>query len=199
MEKEKKSYFDFRFGFILIFFLFCVFFITYYTVDYLQNRMFQKYLQQNEKSIPQKNSINFWQVKYLQKKCKISEDWARQILHEVGRYSHGRVLLAIAITESHLKLEKHSETAWGLMGINPKIWIQELTTMGIIKQPEDLLDLNGAFAAGNYVFTLYLQKADHDLDKALRFYVNGPYNKVKTTYPDKVRKVLGQLLIESGN
>ena len=96
-----------------------------------------------------------------------------KIYNAAARTGNRDLILAICLVESNFNPQVESDKgAIGLMGIMPGVWLEELTTQGIIREREDLYKISGNIAVGAYVLATYLSETN-DLRQALNRYVGG--------------------------
>lgn len=100
------------------------------------------------------------------------------------------LIIAVCLVESRFNPSaKSSKGAIGLMGIVPRIWLEELKAEGIVKDRRDLYIIQHNIASGAYVLAKYLAKTNN-LEKALLHYVGGDPD-----YPGKVLQALGEIYL----
>lgn len=119
---------------------------------------------------------------YLSNSHKL--DTKTAIHHEVFKYHHPKLLLAMIKVESNFNPNACSKkNALGLMQIRPQVWKEKLIEEGIIETENDLLDIEKNIKAGSYILTHYQSKSK-TLKQAL-----GKYNGDKSNkYWKKVMK-----------
>lgn len=105
-----------------------------------------------------------------------------RVIHAAHKYPNPKEILSIIMVESSFRQYAISKKgAKGLMQIHP-IWIDKLKDEKIIKDEEEIFDINKNIKAGNYILSYYKSKTK-TFKKALLKYNGGGKN-----YPNKIIK-----------
>jgi soluble lytic murein transglycosylase-like protein len=129
-------------------------------------------------------------LQWMRNKSEMPEQILSNIYDAAVKSSNPDLIIAVCLVESSFNPNaKSSKGAMGLMGIVPKVWLDELKKQGIVKERRDLYMIPHNIASGAYVLGKYLSTTNN-LEKALLQYVGGdPY------YPGKVMQALGEIYL----
>jgi len=127
-------------------------------------------------------------VKWMKDRFVMPEQVLSRIYDEAAKHTHPNLILAICAVESGFNPGVESEKgAVGLMGVLPKVWMDELKRHGVIQDKGDLYLIPNNIASGVYVLRKYLSKSKN-LKDALFSYVGGDPD-----YAGKVLRTLGEI------
>jgi soluble lytic murein transglycosylase-like protein len=91
-------------------------------------------------------------VKWMKNRSAMPEQVLSRIYDEAARHTHPNLILAICAVESSFNPGVESEKgAVGLMGVLPRIWVDELKGQGVIQDKGDLYLIPNNIASGVYV------------------------------------------------
>lgn len=129
-------------------------------------------------------------LRWMREKSEMPEQVLSTIYDAAAINNNPDIIIAIMLVESNFNpVAKSKKGAMGLMGIRPKVWMEELRVQGLVKEKRDLYAIPSNVAAGAYIFEKYLAKTNN-IEKALHEYVGGdPY------YAGKVMQALGELYL----
>lgn len=100
------------------------------------------------------------------------------------------LVLAVCLVESNFNPTARSEKgALGLMGIMPRVWLDELKSKGIVTKRRDLYGIARNITSGAYVLGRYVERTGN-IEDALTGYVGGD-----TSYAQKVLRKLGEIYL----
>ena len=124
-------------------------------------------------------------LQWMKDHSAMSEQVLSKIYSVATNSVNADLVLAICLVESNFNPQVESEKgAIGLMGIMPKVWLEELKTHGIVREEDDLYSISKNINSGIYVLQRYLAQTNN-LGEALRRYAGGD--------PEYAAKVLKRL------
>jgi len=127
-------------------------------------------------------------VKWMKDRFVMPEQVLSRIYDEAAKHTHPNLILAICAVESGFNPGVESEKgAVGLMGVLPKVWMDELKRHGIIQDKGDLYLIPNNIASGVYVLRKYLSKSKNLKDALFRYAGGDP------DYAGKVLRTLGEI------
>lgn len=129
-------------------------------------------------------------VKWMKDRFVMPEQVLSRIYDEAAKHTHPNLILAICAVESGFNPGVESEKgAIGLMGVLPKVWMDELKRHGVIHDKGDLYLIPNNIASGVFVLRKYLSKSKN-LKDALLGYAGGDPD-----YAGKVLRTLGEIYL----
>jgi len=172
MNKEKIKKLLKIIGIILVF-------ITFIIGNYLIFINFnnKKYVKNKQITIKQKINPCLYQKAIQFSKKFIPEKYIKIIVEKSMKTKYKEILLSIITTESHFDFFAINKSgAIGCGQIKWKFWKDKLKQIGI-KKYRDMFTPEACVIATNYVFNYYFEKANSDIEKALKYYYCGESSK----------------------
>ncbi|MEJ2696105.1 MAG: transglycosylase SLT domain-containing protein [Candidatus Sulfobium sp.] len=129
-------------------------------------------------------------LEWMRAKSDMPDETLSRIYDAALKSGNADLILAVCVVESSFNPTARSDKgAIGLMGIMPKVWLNELKEKGIVSERRDLYKIPKNIASGAYVLERYVGRTG-DIEAALTGYVGGD-----PSYAQKVLHELGEIYL----
>ena len=133
----------------------------------------------------------------MRKSSRVPRTLAKTIARECAKTDHPVIILALIARESSFNPFARSKAgAIGLGQILPKVWFDELSKKGLVREKRDLFDPVINIRCTNFVFNETLKRSNGNLSVALARYVGGGSN---SAYVRDVLVNIGELVVLLGD